>query len=193
MCVGQYAYLRVSVCSTLTFYTLVCILSSFIFCCTSNDNLSQPPHRGGLGAADARGVNNPSVKNQRFLPPPFTQGRRFGRPAVACGVCLSARGVRICTSVPRPPLTRGLARPKGVTGGEKILSLPCCGARCAPWRRSACVAHRPLPLALVASSAAGGAPIAPPPSKIRDFCHLPLHKGGFSGDLRSPADTRQVF
>ncbi len=30
MCVGQYAYLRVDVCSTLTFYTKVCILSFFI-------------------------------------------------------------------------------------------------------------------------------------------------------------------
>ena len=33
------------------------------------------------------------------------------------------------------------------------LRCPCCGALCAPWRQSACVAHRPLPLAQVASSA----------------------------------------
>ena len=37
----------------------------------------------------------------------------------------------------------------------------CCGARCAPCRRSGCVAHRPLPLAQVAPPATGGAPLAP--------------------------------
>ncbi len=37
----------------------------------------------------------------------------------------------------------------------------CCGARCAPCRRCGCVAHRPLPLARVASSATGSAPLAP--------------------------------
>ena len=40
--------------------------------------------------------------------------------------------------------------------GAKMFS--CCGARCAPWRRRGCVAHRPRPLARVASSA----PAAPP-------------------------------
>ena len=43
--------------------------------------------------------------------------------------------------------------------GAKMFS--CCGARCAPCRRRGCVAHRPRPLAQVASSATGGAPIAP--------------------------------
>jgi len=28
-----------------------------------------------------------------------------------------------------------------------------------------------------------------PPSKIRDFCHLPLHKGGFGG-TGNPSPTR---
>ena len=38
----------------------------------------------------------------------------------------------------------------------------CCGALCAPCRRRGYVAHRPQPLAQVASPATGGAPIAPP-------------------------------
>jgi len=37
----------------------------------------------------------------------------------------------------------------------------CCGTRCAPCRQSGCVAHRPRPLARVAVSAPGGAPLAP--------------------------------
>ena len=38
---------------------------------------------------------------------------------------------------------------------------PCCGARHLPCRRGGCVICRPLPLAQVAVSATGGAPIAP--------------------------------
>ena len=38
----------------------------------------------------------------------------------------------------------------------------CCGARCAPRQRCAFVAHRPLPLAHLASSATGSARFAPP-------------------------------
>ena len=56
-----------------------------------------------------------------------------------------------------PKLTQAEGFILGV--GAKMFS--CCGARCAPWRRRACVAHRPRPLAQVASSATGGAPIAP--------------------------------
>ena len=37
----------------------------------------------------------------------------------------------------------------------------CCGTRYLPCRRCGCVSYRPRPLALVASSATGGAPIAP--------------------------------
>ena len=43
--------------------------------------------------------------------------------------------------------------------GAKMFS--CCGARHIPCRRSGFVICRPLPLAQVASSATGGAPIAP--------------------------------
>ena len=42
-----------------------------------------------------------------------------------------------------------------------MVLVSCCGNRCAPCRRCGCVAHRPLPLARVASSAAGSAPLAP--------------------------------
>ena len=42
-----------------------------------------------------------------------------------------------------------------------LVPVSCCGARCAPCRRSGCVAHRPLPLARVASSATGSAPLVP--------------------------------
>ena len=65
----------------------------------------------------------------------------------------------------RPKLTQA----EGV--GAKVLS--CCGARCAPFRRRGCVAHRPRPLAQVASSATGGAPIAPhrrPCDRLRRVC-----------------------
>jgi len=59
------------------------------------------------------------------------------------------------------------AIPVGLTNNIRWLpaaALCCfsfCGARCAPCRRSGCVAHRPRQLAQVASSATGGAPIAP--------------------------------
>ena len=56
-----------------------------------------------------------------------------------------------------PKLTQAEGFILGV--GAKMFS--CCGARCAPCRRRGCVAHRPRPLAQVASSATGGAPIAP--------------------------------
>ena len=56
-----------------------------------------------------------------------------------------------------PKLTQAEGFILGV--GAKVLS--CCGARCAPFRRRGCVAHRPRPLTQVASSATGGAPIAP--------------------------------
>ena len=65
-----------------------------------------------------------------------------------------------------PKLTQAEGFILGV--GAKMFS--CCGARCAPcWRRS-CVAHRPRPLAQAASSATGGAPIAPqrrPADRVR--------------------------
>ena len=44
---------------------------------------------------------------------------------------------------------------------SQLQNRSCCGALCAPWRLCACVAHRPRPLAQVAVSATGGAPIAP--------------------------------
>ena len=48
-------------------------------------------------------------------------------------------------------------------GSDFIYLVPvsCCGARCAPCRQCGCVAHRPRPLARVASSASGSAPLAP--------------------------------
>ena len=55
--------------------------------------------------------------------------------------------------------------------GAKMFS--CCGARHIPCRRSGFVICRPLPLAQVASSATGGAPIAPhrrPGDRVRCEC-----------------------
>ena len=57
----------------------------------------------------------------------------------------------------RPKLTQAEGFILGV--GAKMFS--CCGARHLPCRRSGFVICRPLPLAQVASSATGGAPIAP--------------------------------
>ena len=57
---------------------------------------------------------------------------------------------------------------------------PCCGARCSPCRRCGCVAHRPRPLAQVAPSATGGAPIAP---QLLSYIFLLFHffrRGGVS-------------
>ena len=58
---------------------------------------------------------------------------------------------------------------------------PCCGSRCAPCHRCGCVAHRPRPLAQVACSAPGGAPLAPPlgnatssNSGLSSFCDMLL-------------------
>ena len=47
--------------------------------------------------------------------------------------------------------------------------IPCCGTRHLPCRRSGCVICRPRPLAQVASSAPGGAPIAPPTRHALSF------------------------
>ena len=49
--------------------------------------------------------------------------------------------------------------PRGAMG--LLVPLSCCGARCAPCRRCGCVAHRPLPLALLLPPAPGGSRIAP--------------------------------
>ena len=54
-----------------------------------------------------------------------------------------------------------LTAAEGMILGNAAKMFSCCGARCAPCRRCGCVTHRPLPLAQVASSATGGAPIAP--------------------------------
>ena len=102
-----------------------------------------------------------------------------------------------------------LTQAEGMILGTAAKMFTCCGARCAPWRRRACVAHhpfvvpgsflaangcvicrprhtlyprcichrqrsgsRPRPLAQVASSATGGAPIAPhrrPGDRVRHF------------------------
>ena len=48
-----------------------------------------------------------------------------------------------------------------------IVGRPCCGARCAPCRQRGCVAHRPLPLAPLPSSATGGGRVALPTSYAR--------------------------
>ena len=48
-----------------------------------------------------------------------------------------------------------------------IVGWPCCGARCAPRPRRAVVAHRPLPLARLPSSATGSGRLAPPTSYAR--------------------------
>ena len=53
------------------------------------------------------------------------------------------------------------SRPVSPRCGVFLVSVSCCGARCAPCRWRGCVAHRPLPLARVASSATGSAPLAP--------------------------------
>ena len=42
----------------------------------------------------------------------------------------------------------------------------CCGARCAPWRRCTCVAHRPRPLAPLPPPATGSGRVAPPLSRF---------------------------
>ena len=59
--------------------------------------------------------------------------------------------------VMRPKLTQAEGFIMGV--GAKMFS--CCGARCAPWRRRACVAHRPQPLARLLPPATGGSRLAP--------------------------------
>ena len=44
-----------------------------------------------------------------------------------------------------------------------FIHFSCCGARYLPWPQKAIVSYRPRPLAQVALSAPGSAPIAPPP------------------------------
>ena len=70
----------------------------------------------------------------------------------------------------------------------KIGNMPasCCGARCAPWRRSARVAHRPLPLAPLPFSATGGGRVAPPQNEeARRLCRPLAPSDEGAGFLRS--------
>ena len=52
---------------------------------------------------------------------------------------------------------------QSVRSGKKSIhcTVSCCGTRCSRCRQSGILAHRPRPLAQVASSATGGAPVAP--------------------------------
>ena len=147
---------------------------------------------------DCHYANNPSEQNQRFCPPPFAQGRLSAAaglrpPLRRADFPVSGENVREADKRGAGPA--GLAFAKQKTGGENIpqfvsffLFLSVCGAR-QPLRltKQACVLPTAAHTALALDSATGGGQARGPPSKIKDFCHLPHQReayrcgGGFGG------------